>query len=120
MIGNYGVLLAEVGRHSDAEAAHRQALEIHRKAFGDEHARVALTLNALGASLSQQQRTEEAERVFSDAVKALPETHAAWARAIRQNRVSALISLGRASEALEEISRAEASSGNSSELERRC
>ncbi len=108
VIGNYGGMLAELGRHSQAELAHRQALEIHRRSFGKKHARVALALNALGFSLQHQQRVEEAEHAFRDALDALPETHASWVSAFRQNLGNALLRLNRPVEALAEFDEAKA------------
>jgi tetratricopeptide (TPR) repeat protein len=91
VLGNYGSLLTDLGRHSEAESAHRQALSIHRASFGGRHARVAFALNSLGFSLSKQGRFYEAAEVYLDALRALPESHATWSVAIRQNQGIALV-----------------------------
>src|SRR5690606_5885496 len=108
VLGNHGSLLSELGRYEQAEAAHRRALDVHRKNFGERHARVALALNALGRSLSLQKRPEEAARAYREALAALPESHAAWAPLFHRNLGAAYLDLGDASGALAEFARAQA------------
>lgn len=118
VVGNYGGILAELGRHPEAEVAHRKALEIHRRSFGNKHARVALALNALGFSLEHQQRIEEAEDAYREALVALPETHASWVDALRQNLGRTLLRLGRPAEALAEFDQALATVGRTDTIQR--
>ncbi len=62
------VLYSLTSRLVDAEVAHRSALEIKLKLYGDLHPSIATTLNNLGAVLAKQTKVQEAEIVYRRAL----------------------------------------------------
>ena len=57
----------ELARFDDAEALHRQALEVKRRA-GDTPASIAMSLNDLGLTLSERGKFAEAEPLIREAI----------------------------------------------------
>ncbi len=76
------------GEAARAEALFRQALEVRRKAFGEDDWRVGVTKSLLGAALTPLGRFDEAEKLLLDAQRVLkhvpgPEGREAKANVVR-------------------------------------
>jgi eukaryotic-like serine/threonine-protein kinase len=104
-----GVALTSLFRHTEAEAAFRDAFARHVVLFGDNHWRVRNIARNLGLSLALQRRYEEAlpwlDRAVS--IRAHPTTSDdAGLEGIRAQRAWILFLLGRRAEALDAVSRA--------------
>ncbi len=56
-----GALYSSLGRHGEAEAIHRQALEISRKNFGTDSIETAANMQNIATVLWRQERLSEAE-----------------------------------------------------------
>ena len=62
-------LYREQGKFAEAEALHRQALEMQRKLLGEEHPEVATSLNHLAVVLQHQGKLAEAEQLYRQALE---------------------------------------------------
>ncbi len=83
IIGN---VYLQIGDLAKASQMHNQALALWKNCFGDEHLRVADSLNDLGATLDQQGNLDEAEGLYRQALamrrKLLGNVHADVARSL--------------------------------------
>jgi hypothetical protein len=75
---NLAVVLRDRGRPSDrreAEELFRQALAISRKALGESHANVAISLGEYGILLCRTGRSKEGEQRLREAMEVFEEVH---------------------------------------------
>jgi eukaryotic-like serine/threonine-protein kinase len=63
-----GQVYSDLGAHGPAEAMHRQALEIRRRVFGNDHLEVADSLHALAWVMFQVEKYDEAVLLFGEAL----------------------------------------------------
>lgn len=63
-----GRVYRQIGNYSQAEEMHQASVEIRRKLFGSNDARVAESLNELGFELQAQNKLSQANRVVSEAL----------------------------------------------------
>ncbi len=71
------VVLSDMGRAAEAEAALRPLLQAHVAAYGEHHARTLRISNSLGVLLLQQRRFAEAEPVLRQTLSASEELYGA-------------------------------------------
>src|SRR5439155_21587927 len=71
---NLGGLDHARGRFVEGEPAARRAVELRKKALGDEHPAVAADRAALAALLDQLDRSEEAEKPLRESIGVLERT----------------------------------------------
>src|SRR5262245_4480113 len=64
-----GLIAASRGDYRSAESMFREALVIHRRALGDRHPNVAMTLNSVARALSAQGRYDEAAAALENALE---------------------------------------------------
>ncbi len=70
IIGLQGLVLSRQGKYEDAEARHREALEVFASVEAQRHqAKVIANMEGLGAALDAQGRFEEAERSYREALQ---------------------------------------------------
>ena len=67
-LNNLAGLLADTGRHDEAEPLFREALEVTRAALGEAHADYANRLNNLAGLLDTTGRHDEAEPLYREAL----------------------------------------------------
>ena len=67
-LNNQAAIWLQMRDWQAGEAALRQALAIHRAAYGNDHPEVAITLSNLGVALERQGNLEEAETVLREAL----------------------------------------------------
>lgn len=67
-LGLKSTLLNHLGRHADAEAVAREALDMHRGLYGDEHFLVAFAQANLAFAIAEQGRMAEALELQREAV----------------------------------------------------
>ena len=67
-LNGLALVLRDVGNLGEAEALQRQALELRRKLYGNEHALVAESLNDLALMLRSEGKLGEAERTHREAL----------------------------------------------------
>ena len=69
VLNNLGALRKTLNDARGAENFDRQALELRRRLFGNEHLDVAQSLNNLAVSLSQQKKYDQAEELLRECLK---------------------------------------------------
>jgi serine/threonine protein kinase/Tfp pilus assembly protein PilF len=67
-LSDLALVLRDQGKLTDAEALQREALELRRKLFGNEHADVALSLNNLALVLRSEGKLAESEKLHREAL----------------------------------------------------
>src|SRR5690606_31003897 len=102
---NLGNLLHDLGKLDEAEALHRQALDVYRALYGEAHPRVAYGMSNLGAMLIDREAYDAAATLYHDALAIQRE---AWGSHHRRIAIS-LIGLGRARRGMGDVVAAEAS-----------
>ena len=68
---SHGLVLVSLGRHREAEAELRPALERSIHGYPPGHWRIALAENALGSALSAQRKFDEADTLLLDGLRGL-------------------------------------------------
>jgi tetratricopeptide (TPR) repeat protein len=68
-LGGLANILNRVGEYDEAEALHREALEVQLEVLGHEHPQVATTRNNLAAVLFSQKRYDEAIELYGSALE---------------------------------------------------
>ncbi len=111
IIDTRGRVLGPLGRHEEAIAANRRALEIRRKNEPPDDPEILESANNLAVSLSRAGRHQEAldlhEQILATNRRTRGEEHRATALSLH-NRGTELLFLGRAAEALVDCQRAAA------------
>ncbi|MCH7910614.1 MAG: tetratricopeptide repeat protein [Candidatus Hydrogenedentes bacterium] len=86
-INNLALSLESTGHFEDAEPLYRQAMEITRKALGEEHPEFATNLNNLAGLLTSTSRHKDAEPLFRQAMeirgKVLGEEHPDYVESVK-------------------------------------
>ena len=62
-LNDLALVLRDQGKFPEAEALQREALELRRKLYGNEHAEVAESMNNLALVLRSESRLAEAEKL---------------------------------------------------------
>lgn len=62
-MNNLALVLSEQGQYSEAEALHRQTLELYKRVLGEQHPSTLISINNLASVLRAQGKHEEADRV---------------------------------------------------------
>jgi tetratricopeptide (TPR) repeat protein len=60
---NLALVLSEQGQYIEAEALHRQTLELYKRVLGEQHPSTLISINNLASVLRAQGKHEEADRV---------------------------------------------------------
>jgi len=79
-------------KFTESEQAHREALEMRRKVFGDEHPDVALSLHHLAIGLHHQGKLEEAERLCRESLE-MRRRLAGFTRSVETESFQSLLSI---------------------------
>jgi tetratricopeptide (TPR) repeat protein len=101
--GNYGNALYTAGRYEDAKRAYRAGLAAARRAWGDDHPAVAMSMANLGRALTATAEYDEAKRLYEASlamrVRLLGPRHHRVAES-HLNLSAVLLDLGQREEAL--------------------
>jgi tetratricopeptide (TPR) repeat protein len=62
-MNNLALVLSEQGQYSEAEALHRQTLELYKRILGEQHPSTLISINNLASVLKAQGKHEKANRV---------------------------------------------------------
>jgi ankyrin repeat protein len=62
-LSNLGLTLSNQGKHEEAEAMHRRALNVRQKVLGPEHLDTLTSVRSVGFELEKQERYKEAEEM---------------------------------------------------------
>ena len=62
-MNNLALVLSEQGQYSEAEALHRQTLELYKIVLSKQHPSTLISIKDLASALRAQGKHEEAERV---------------------------------------------------------
>jgi hypothetical protein len=62
-MNNLALVLSEQEQYSEAEALHRQTLELYKRILGEQHPSTLISINNLASVLKAQGKHEKANRV---------------------------------------------------------
>ena len=102
LANDLGIVLGNMGRYPEAEAATLEGLALDRRLYGEKHPLLAETLNNLGSLQFAQGHQEEAARLHLEAVELLRASYGSEHRLVAlsmNNAATALRALGRGDEA---------------------